>query len=172
MTTFQAGFHEAGEPANPAIWNPINIFKRRNVASENLWSALFIKHHFLMYAKTVNGKYLTVLTHLIFLSPPQTWHTNSRQHGLIHGVWIALCNNRRKERREEMRIKMVTYPLHHLNTPWLCHKFSAHLRQVREQFVERSERNNSQFTRDQGKRSNSEERQTRNAKKNYHNLLS
>lgn len=36
MTTFQAGFHEAGEPANPAIQNPINIFKRISVASENV----------------------------------------------------------------------------------------------------------------------------------------
>jgi len=36
LTTFQAGFHEAGEPASLAIQNPINIFKSRSVASENL----------------------------------------------------------------------------------------------------------------------------------------
>lgn len=140
MTTFQAGFHEAGEPANPAIQNPINIFKRRSVASENLWSALFIRHHFLMYAKTVNGKYLTAAN---------TPHISSSSSDLIHKqltTWTDMWNMEclvqqlhalayRKKRREEMRIKMVMYPLLYLNTPWLCHKFSAHLRQLSRQFV-------------------------------------
>lgn len=66
MTTFQAGFHEAGEPDNQAVQNPTKIFKRVSVASENLWSGLLIKHRFLTHAKTVNGKYLTVVSNSYF----------------------------------------------------------------------------------------------------------
>lgn len=66
MTTFQAGSHEAGEPDNQAMQNPINIFKRVSVASENLRSGLLIKHHFLTRAKTVNWKHLAAVSKYYF----------------------------------------------------------------------------------------------------------
>lgn len=114
-----------------------------------------------------------LLTHLIFLPPPQTWYTNSWQHGQICGAQNALCNNcvllltgKRRERKWELKWKCT--PLLHVNTPWLCHKFSAHLRQVSKQLVVWNEFSNSQFTWDQGNQSNTEKRQDRNVKKNYY----
>lgn len=66
MATFQAGSHEAREPDNQAMQNPINIFKRVSVASENLRLGLLIKYHFLTHAKTVNGKHLAVVSKSYF----------------------------------------------------------------------------------------------------------
>lgn len=174
MTTFQAGFHEAGEPANPAIQNPINIFKRISVASENVWSALFIEHHFLSHAKTVNGKYLAVVN---------TPHISSSSSDLIHKrltTWTDMWSTEwivqqlralayRKKRREEVRNKNGNAPpTLHLNTPQLCPKFPTHLRQVSKQFVQWNESSNNWFTWHLGNWSNSEDRQTRNTKKNDH----
>ena len=56
------------------------------------------------------GSTCLLLTHLIFLPPPQTWYTNSWQHGQICGARNALCNNcmllltgKRGERKWELK---------------------------------------------------------------------
>ena len=147
---------------------------------DQLYSSDITSSHML---KLWMGRTWLLLTHLILLPPPPTWYTNSWQHGQICGaqnftlqsteclVQQLLALAYRKKMREEMRMKMVMYPLLHLNTPWLCHKFSAHLRQVSEQFVVWNESSNSQVTWDQGNWGNSEERQTTKAKKNSHDFI-
>lgn len=122
------------------------------------------------------GRTWLLLVHLILLPPPSdlihkqltTWTDMWSTECLVQQL-PALAY--RKKRKEEMRIKMLMHPLLRLNTPWLCHKFSTHLRQVSEQFVVWNESSNSQFTWDLRNWSNSKERQTRNAKKNYHDSI-